>query len=1343
MLGRGGMAEVHEVLDLQTGKRIAQKRLFPQDEPEKQVKARQLFEREYQTLAQLSHPRIVEVHDFAIDDTGPYYTMELLSGGDLSQLVPMDYRRACRVVKDICSALSLLHSRSMVHRDLSPRNVRCTADGTAKLIDFGAMAPIGRNRSGIVGTPAYCAPEAINGQPLDARTDLYALGATLYYALTGRHAYPAKDFASLPERWQAACPAPSEYVAEIPPALDALVLELLRLDPLARPPSAFEVIARLCAIDGSSYDEQLVVAQAYLSTPTLVGRSAALSAVQRKIHRTDKGRGRGVVVSGSAGVGRSRFLDAIALEVKLRGTIVVGADADDSNEGDYGVVRALARRLIAQVPERVYNAARGSAEVLSHAVPELEHVDGKAGSVPPDRPPVARPVVQQALRDWFVQLGQQASLVVTVDDVHAIDEPSAALLSLLAHDAKGARLLLVTSLDPGATPTAPAAVKLLVDSSEAINLAPLLPEETEQLFRSIFGNGPNVGLLAHRLNGVANGNPRDLMQLAQHLIDRSVIRYETGAWSVPGAFDGRDLPATMAQAFDVRVAALSTEAREIACALSLAVGQTAAPEELQLLSGRADAAQAASSVDELFRAHVLRWSGDRAGLAQEGWARALQAGLPREKLESLHLRLATLFERRGNETFRRGKHLLRGGETDLGVEVLARHAERSQEETGQSPELFFRYMQSLPSDWFQVFQDALRLCDETNRPKRDGYAIRSRLSGMLWMSSESTVSQSVAHLHELADYTGLTAFHEMDPSLDAGVRLKRALGIAATRHAALPEPDRLLDPGMAIRHFGRAVTQVAGVITLAFDMPSLRKLPSVLPFAQVSPVFGVLQMLFDGMGRRFSGRFEDALAIYLKLLDRLAAPDRGGLEPSHQEYTSLGVINGIAMMEAGIGLESVLGRAEHLAKYGSMRVNALQVRMIYQLWQGNAEEANRLRQQLELVQIQDSPRQLWEGTNLLWQVTAYGLSEDMTHLKQTVDELTSLAERYRGWKPVHHYGLGEYHRSGGANEAALSEFQSGLALVSPGDHQMWPHLAGAHLRVLDELGRTKEAATVGEEYVKVADAAGLGYVTNYILMPLAVIQAKTGQKEAAVKTAERALASFAALNSTGLNVGLAHEARARVALLVGDKPEYSRHLALCRDVYTTRGNAALVTKFEKLRRSAQQRKPAVVQPGGGGMGFFTTAATVGTSRLDLCQGPESRANCALSMVMDQCGATAGVLYLVGAHGPFAAASSGKADEVLGTLALEYLMNETGDLSTTGEGSSITTGESQADWTGAEGEKYRPVLLTHEGRDGFLITGVAVVATAPESPFTYPSRVANEVSRHLQRMGDVTGMVVAG
>jgi hypothetical protein len=1327
------MAEVHEVTDLRTGRNVAMKRLFPMEDPEKRARARRLFEREFQTLSQLSHPRIVQVHDYSIDETGPYYTMELLSGGDLSRLVPMEYRRACQLAKDVCSAISLLHSRSMVHRDLSPRNVRCTADGLAKLIDFGAMAPMGRSRSGIVGTPAYSAPEVLNGQVLDARTDLFALGATLYYALTGHHAYPAKDFASLPERWQVACPEPSQYVPEIPPALDALVMELLRLDPLARPPSAFEVILRLCAIDGTDFDEQLVVARAYLATPVLVGRGATLAAIQRKIHRAEKGRGRAIAVSGPSGVGRTRFVEAAALEAKIRGTTVVTADAEDGREGDYGVLRALSRRLVADAKERAVEALGDGAAVIGELLPEL----GVAGA----GTPATRAAVQQAFRDWFVAVATQGPLVLVVDDLHAVDEPSAAVLALLAHDARNERMLVVASLDSGAAPTAPAATKLFLDTADTMTLAPLTKDESDELLRSIFGDGPDVGLLAHRLHGVAGGNPRDIMELAQHLVDRRTIRYERGAWSVPGTFDAHDLPGTMAQALELRVARLSEPARDVAAALSLAPGQTVTVEELEIIAGDGEGHRVPAVLDELLHVHVFRATGDRFGLSQEGWVRALDGTLSAPARSNLNLRLAAMFHGRKTDEFLHGRHLLRAGDVDRGLDVLVAHAEVSQEETGKSPEAFFRYLRSLPPDWLEVFDDAIRRCEESGRPKKHAYALRSRLCGILSLTGARDTVHASRHIRELAELTGLSAYHAMEPATDPGARLKAALGDAQKRYVESVEQDRFLDPLTGFRHFGRALTQMAGIITSGLDGKQLRSVPSVLPLAALSPAFAVVQMLLDGMAARYRGHLEESRERYKRLVARIAEPDGGGLDPSHNEYTRLGVISGIAMIEAGMGLETTLEWASILDRGATSRVNAVQVRMLYQLWQGNTAEADRLRHQVELLRIQDSPRQLFEGTHLIWQVTAHGLSEDLTHLKQTLDEIAVLSARHPGWVPVHHYGTGEYRRAGGAHEAALAEFEAGLALVGPDDHQVWAYLAGSHLRTLDELGRLKEADEAGERHLRAAEDANLGYVTSYVLLPLAVVKAKRGQKEAAVKLADAALARFEALGTTGLSLGLAYEARARIALIAGEKQEYLRYLGLCRDVYTTRGNAALVTKFEKLRRSATARKP--VGEVSRGMGFFTTASVVGTSRLDLCAGPDSRASCALTMVMDQCGATAGVLYLVGAHGPFAAAAAGQADEVLRSLALDYLMNEASDLSTTGEGSSLTTGESQTDWTGTQGEKYRPVLLTHESPDGFLVTGVAVISMAPDAPFSYPSRVANEVSRHLRKMGDATGIVVAG
>ncbi|HEX4474517.1 MAG TPA: serine/threonine-protein kinase, partial [Polyangiaceae bacterium] len=182
-MGRGGMAIVYRVDDTATGRSLALKQLAILPSSRHQAEVSALFEREYHTLAELAHPSIIEVYDYGIAEDGPFYTMQLLEGGDLRDRAPVPWREACVLLHDVCSSLALLHSRRLVHRDVSPRNVRCTAEGRAKLIDFGAMVPMGRGAA-IVGTPAYLAPEVLNRSSVDARTDLFSLGATLYYALT-------------------------------------------------------------------------------------------------------------------------------------------------------------------------------------------------------------------------------------------------------------------------------------------------------------------------------------------------------------------------------------------------------------------------------------------------------------------------------------------------------------------------------------------------------------------------------------------------------------------------------------------------------------------------------------------------------------------------------------------------------------------------------------------------------------------------------------------------------------------------------------------------------------------------------------------------------------------------------------------------------------------------------------------------------------------------------------------------------------------------------------------------------------------------------------------------------
>ena len=229
LLGRGGMSAVYRARDTRTGQKLALKRGLPAGARSAR-RQRELLEREFNVLSQLAHPCIIEVYDYGVDDRGSaYYTMELLDGADLHHAGVLPWARVCSLLRDVTSSLSILHSRGLVHRDVSARNVRCTADGRAKLIDFGAMCSMGVAQD-VVGTPPFLAPEALQMQALDGRADLFSVGALAYYLPTGRHAYPARRLHELRDVWRTAPVPPQRLQSEIPPALSSLVMQLLALD---------------------------------------------------------------------------------------------------------------------------------------------------------------------------------------------------------------------------------------------------------------------------------------------------------------------------------------------------------------------------------------------------------------------------------------------------------------------------------------------------------------------------------------------------------------------------------------------------------------------------------------------------------------------------------------------------------------------------------------------------------------------------------------------------------------------------------------------------------------------------------------------------------------------------------------------------------------------------------------------------------------------------------------------------------------------------------------------------------------------------------------------------------
>ena len=1341
-LGRGGAAVVYRVLDLTTETHLALKRLLLEGDYGGQRSAIALFEREYLTLAQLVHPRIVSAYDYGVDESGPYYTMELLDGGDLQRRAPMAYREACAVARDVCSALSLLHSRRMVYRDLSARNVRCTSSGLAKLIDFGAMSAMGPSREW-VGTLPYSAPEAVYSQPLDARTDLYALGATLYYTLTKRHAYPARDPAHLYTLWQARPPAPSQLVPGIPEALDCLVMDLMNPDPSVRPASAAEVMERLNAIAGLPPDEQPLVSKAYLATPTLVGRAAELKRIRKVVSRSMRKRGASLLIEGAPGAGRSRLLEACVLEAKLGGSLVLQVDSSDVRDGGYDIVRALADQLLRSLPDLALAAAEPRLPVLGHVLPEL--VARKKTRVVLEKledPEQLSRSVQPALRRWLIDISRRKPLLIAVDDVNEIDEPSLAFLALLSQEISEHGIVVAATA--ASTTSAPgnklAALKLLSDSSTSVPVEALSIEHAEQLLRSVFGDAPNLGLLTRQLHEIGGGRPRDILRLAQHLVDEGVVRYQAGAWSVPERVDAAQLPSSMTHALKAKVDALSPDGRELARALAHEPRQRFSFEECLLLVEHKKPARLMASLDELVAADLVRRAGVHFSLIQEGVLSALAEGTDQLQVERTHLRLAAAFELRG-DGFRLARHLVHGGEIERGLDTLIEHAERSRKETGENPAAYAELLQSLPADWLALYELAIRLCQERGRPQKQLFQLRARLSGLLsiTLDNQAGAPHYAALIEQLYRASGLDIHARLDGSLDPRSRLTQTLEEARRRYDANPDGDLVLEPMAAIPQLVRGLLEALGLIAGTQDLEFLRRLPALDPLEPVMPSLGIAIRLGRGLEARMTGRIEDSLEAYHAYVRRLLEPDGAGLAPTLRLYTRLRVLGSIGFLEAAMGLPSSLGIADEMQAHPLCETTGALIRMLYHVWQGDTVEAERCQRQVEVLQVQNGTRQAFGGQHLLSELAARALADDLTRVKRTIAVIEPFSRIHAGWRPAMHYGRGEYQRIRGDHSSALLEFQSALELMEPAAHQVWPYTAGAHVRTLCELKRHHEALAFAEDYLAMADQKRLGYLKNYLFMPLALAQGMTGDHARAAETAWRVIDGFSELGTTGLNLALAYETRAKVALFAGDRAGFEQFAALSAKQLPSGGRRMAGARYERLAHS--EGKPSSPPPGSDDsarMSEFTASLRNVNTRSD-------RARSGIELLAQQSGAIGGLLYENQETGLVLCGSAGgiEPDSEIESLAREYFQSEGDEHEVTRSvihsDSVLSTG---SEWKVSHGaHRFVPVLLGHQSKQGFALTGLALLAVQPEGQFVYPNRFAEELSRIVLEAGDATAFFV--
>jgi hypothetical protein len=267
-IGEGGMGEVwratHRLLARPAAIKLIRSDVLGSSQRTRDAMVRR-FEREAKDTAMLGSTHTIDIYDFGVTEDGEfYYVMELLDGISLERFMqlygPMEPARVMYVLQQVCHSLGEAHARGLVHRDVKPANILLCRlgpdDDFVKVLDFGLVKhvePSGAmlTMEGVTaGTPAYMAPEVALGRPgVDGRADLYALGCVAYYLLTGEPVFSAdSDVATALAHVQTEPVRPSlRSEFDIPPALEAIILDSLAKDPAARPASAELFSERLAA----------------------------------------------------------------------------------------------------------------------------------------------------------------------------------------------------------------------------------------------------------------------------------------------------------------------------------------------------------------------------------------------------------------------------------------------------------------------------------------------------------------------------------------------------------------------------------------------------------------------------------------------------------------------------------------------------------------------------------------------------------------------------------------------------------------------------------------------------------------------------------------------------------------------------------------------------------------------------------------------------------------------------------------------------------------------------------------------------------------------------------------
>jgi len=666
-LGRGGMAIVVEVEHVDTGARRALKLMLPGDRSEEVARR---MEREFLALSRLNHPSVLKVYEAGRYQGRPWFSTEVLDGEELRTavegwrtLAPADrFRKAEHVLARVAEALVIIHDQGLVHRDVTPSNIMLLRDGSLRLMDFGVVKEAGAEMTQageVVGTVAYIAPEQIIGGPVDARADLYALGAVLYLMLTGRRPFNARNLAGYLDKHLNRPPRPPRELAPtLPERLDAICLRLLEKEPDARFASARHL---LLALDDRPLPGEARGEGGRPLDPgqlPVTGRARELGVLREAVNRLlvpigghrvhemtrssahaerERPPGGLVIIDATDGMGKSRLASeamAMARQVDVAVTRVRGTGDPRPWSGFRSLLEGLDALPGYSVPDSVRRALAGAAKVEAWSI-------------------------GAAARDLVEAAGPR---LVIVDDAHRVDRSSLDLVAYLYRNLvlrSRFPLLLVLTRDPsepdGSLGRMLAEGGALAEGDPCrLSLGPVPAAAVEELLLHLVVDDSGSRALAARLAQDGEGNPFFIAQMLRGLVAEEVItggdanrRGELVLDRAEVARAALPVPGSIRQALLARLAPLGPEARAALDVLAVAreplddtvIGEAAGlggGERLALALGEAHDALLVSSGEAGAGRHVL---------ARHRLADVLVEDMSDGHRADLHSRLARALER--------------------------------------------------------------------------------------------------------------------------------------------------------------------------------------------------------------------------------------------------------------------------------------------------------------------------------------------------------------------------------------------------------------------------------------------------------------------------------------------------------------------------------------------------------------------------------------------------------------------------------------------------------------------------------------------------------------------------